>query len=315
MRYTAAFSFVFGTALCLHALPLRPGVAAANPDSGMRFLQLSSGILVFLLIPAMYVTARCRYDAIRVAELRDQSRLGEARFLLVRVLALDRDCRCNGQPVRRDLPDLNSSLRALEARVANEMSESATIIERTERARELAIMGLTDKASEVLLASDECETNPEACGLLATISEHRGDWETALSKYLKCLELWRSIPDDNRRKEGIHAATMGTAVCYRKLGRIRQAKEAWLSLLDISPTAETHFLLAQFFEDIQDTARAHEHARKAMEISPSRYSEKCQALISKMQTLHFGCFGVYRSATTDQSHHEKSSAVPPTLKR
>ena len=86
---------------------------------------------------------------------------------------------------------------------------------------------------------------------------------------------------------------MGTAFCFRKLGKIKEAETAWLKVLELSPGADSHFLLAQFFEDTQQTERAMSHAEKAMYLAPDRYRKDGNRMIDRMQTLHFGCLSVY----------------------
>ena len=71
-----------------------------------------------------------------------------------------------------------------------------------------------------------------------------------------------------------------------------------MALLSRRPTADIHSLIAQFYEDIQNTSKAQEHAMEAIKIAPSRYGEKGRALIEKMQQLHFGCLRVYRNSAS-----------------
>jgi hypothetical protein len=63
-------------------------------------------------------------------------------------------------------------------------------------------------------------------------------------------------------------------------------------VLALAPTAESHFLLAQFYEDTQQAMKAEAHARQAMILDRRRYLAEGQNLIDKLITLHFGCWGV-----------------------
>jgi tetratricopeptide (TPR) repeat protein len=81
--------------------------------------------------------------------------------------------------------------------------------------------------------------------------------------------------------------------CRRKLGRYAEAEATYLEMLELAPTAESHFLVAQFYEDTQQTAKAREHARKAMALAPDRYDDVGRRLINKLSVYHFGCLGVY----------------------
>jgi len=71
---------------------------------------------------------------------------------------------------------------------------------------------------------------------------------------------------------------------------LTEAEAAYRQRLDLAPTAESHFLLALFYEDTQQSARAREHARLAMQLSPARFGERGRRLIDKLDSLHFGCW-------------------------
>jgi tetratricopeptide (TPR) repeat protein len=69
------------------------------------------------------------------------------------------------------------------------------------------------------------------------------------------------------------------------------AEAAYQQLLELDPSADTHFLLAQFYEGTQQAAKAQFHARQAMALAPDRYDQAGQRLIDKLITHHFGCWG------------------------
>ena len=85
---------------------------------------------------------------------------------------------------------------------------------------------------------------------------------------------------------------MGLASCCRRQEWLNESRSQYLRLLTIKPSADTHFLVAQFFEDIQETETARHHAQLAIQTAPDRYRLKGQALIRKMQSLHLGCFRI-----------------------
>jgi tetratricopeptide (TPR) repeat protein len=81
------------------------------------------------------------------------------------------------------------------------------------------------------------------------------------------------------------------------MGRLSEARACYLRLLEINPNADTHFLLAQFFEDIQETSSAQHHALEAARLDPDRYRESGHQLIRKMRALHFRCLSVSGDST------------------
>jgi tetratricopeptide (TPR) repeat protein len=106
-------------------------------------------------------------------------------------------------------------------------------------------------------------------------------------------------------------ATTGIAYCERKLGRYAEAEAAYLERLALSPTAETHFLLASFYEDAQQTSNARTHARLAMALAPERYRQPGKKLIDKLDTLHFGCLsGFFADQASPGSAFSAAGGTP-----
>ncbi len=87
-------------------------------------------------------------------------------------------------------------------------------------------------------------------------------------------------------------AVTGIAFCQRKLGNKPAAATAYQELLGLAPTADTHFLLAQFYDDTQQAALADQHARKAISLDPARYAERGGQLIDKLRTTQFSCWAI-----------------------
>jgi tetratricopeptide (TPR) repeat protein len=151
------------------------------------------------------------------------------------------------------------------------------------------MLGRTDDALTAL----EGMTDAEAENLRATIRESRGDWAEALDSYTAAKAAWEAAAPSRPRAEGLLRATTGVAYCQRKLGRYDEAEAAYREVVKLAPTADSHFLLAQFYEDAQQTEPAREHARRAMALAPARYERRGKELIDKLAAYHFGCLGVF----------------------
>jgi tetratricopeptide (TPR) repeat protein len=100
---------------------------------------------------------------------------------------------------------------------------------------------------------------------------------------------------------GLLQATTGIAYCQRKLGHYADAEATYQQVLTLSPTADSHFLLAQFYEDAQQAEKARTHARRAMALAPTRYRQEGEKLIRKLTVYHFGCLSVF-TAENDRSN-------------
>jgi tetratricopeptide (TPR) repeat protein len=271
----------------LAALPWgrwRDGAATAR----QRLMLALVSALTCVLVPAVFVGARCRHDAARLDELIDQERIREAHALAEDLARLDPWRRVRDQPVANVEVILGKEVNRLESRVAAALSPDAGPAERLERGRDLARLGRTQQALETLTPL----TGADAEILRGAIHEARGDWPEGVAAYERAWTDAERSPASDARDAQIKTAITGIAYCQRKAGHYDQAEITYMKLLELAPTAETHFLLARFYDDAQDAQKAHRHARRAMELAPGRYREPGEILLRKMRTSQFGCMRV-----------------------
>lgn len=267
------------------AAPVRPPQSAAA--AGLL------GAVILAAAPLLYVEARCRSDAGRLASLIEQSRLGDAAALARGMLLLKPEQEFDERPLRRVAAGLDSSVRQLEASVAVPLAKDATDEQRVERARELAMLGREDEALAVLDQLERPNASVEALNLRGTIHETREEWELAGASFARSRAVAAALPESPEQQAGLADAIRGDAYAKRRLGRNAEAEAAYLEMLAVAPTADTHFLLAQFYEDTQQSAEARRHARAAMALAPGRYDAAAETLIDRLMTVHFGCGGVF----------------------
>jgi tetratricopeptide (TPR) repeat protein len=155
------------------------------------------------------------------------------------------------------------------------------------------MLGRTEAALAMLPSLEESNAAPSVAKLRGTIYETRGDWRAALASYQKARNGWESRPPSPERSAGLLQSTTGMAFCQRKMGRYADAEVMYGQVLALSPSADSHFLLAQFYEDTQQAAKARMHARRAIALSPARYREEGEKLIRKLSVFQFGCLGVF----------------------
>ena len=168
--------------------------------------------------------------------------------------------------------------------------------QRIERATQLAILGKSEDAIVLLLPSANSTEFAENSGhqLLGTLYQDRREWEESLFHFRLANEYWQKVSPSNLRQASLAQAIQGQAFALRKLGRIEEAEAAYQRLVQMAPSAENHFLLAQFYEDIQETSQATRYAHQAMQLSPAQFQASGKALIAKMKANHFGCFQLFR---------------------
>lgn len=251
-------------------------------------------LVVMLLVPWTYTQARCRHDAEALGELLGQLRFGEARVLAHKLIALDPSREFNGQPLRQTVEQLDAAVRQLAWNVAAPLQPSASEEDRLNRGRQLAMLGEVDAAIEVLKPLRGGATGADAANLMGTLEQNRSNWPAALELFSKAKTAWQSQPPSEEQAAGVAEAVAGIAHCQRKSGAYVAAEATYQELLGLSPTAETHFLLAQFYEDAQHAEKAAGHVRRAMAMAPDVYGEQGKKLLDKLAVYHFGCFRVGR---------------------
>jgi len=243
------------------------------------------GLITFGAVPPIYVHAHCRHDLDRLGEYLDQGRIGEASRLAQAVLKLDAHAELRGQPLGKLTAAIEREVIKLETLVAAEVPEDAAAHARLQRAQHLAMLGRTDAAVAALDKLSDATLAADADNLRGTIYESRGEWASALAAYLRAKDACASLPPS----ANLVRATTGVAYAQRKSGDYVGAAKSYQELLALTPNAETHFLLAQFYEDAQDADRASRHARRAMILNPGRYQKDGERLIRKLSVFQFGC--------------------------
>lgn len=290
-RSVVSFCITFGAILVVQSV-IRFSDQQSSNDRPTNILRAACCLIVLALVPRIYLDARGRHDAEQYISLRQQSRLGEASSLLRRVLILDPTIRKDGHLLRREQSELDREVDALNRHVSTEFSTTASFNQQLQRARVLAMLGHTNDAINTLIEKSETLESVDACILLGTMHENRHDWDSAIRYYGIAETLLKSFPEDADLSAPAYQVAMGAAYCYRRLSRLSEARACYLRLLEINPNAETHFLLAQFFEDIQETSLASHHALEAARLDPKLYREKGHQLIRKVRALHFRCLSV-----------------------
>ena len=249
--------------------------------------------LVLIVAPASYVNGRCRHDLGRLSEYVQQSRVGDAGALIRRLLVLDPTQQFNGHPLPGVAADIEKAVAQLNRTVASPLTATATLDQRLERAQALAMLGRSHEALELLSGVHEPAVTAEVQTLCGTIYEHRGAWQAALDAYQRARVAWEARPASAERAAGLLQAVTGMAYAQRKSGDYSAAAKTYEQVLALAPTADSHFLLAQFYEDAQQAGPARHHARVAMTMAPQQYQQQGSRLINKLAVYHFGCLGVF----------------------
>lgn len=286
-----------------HALAKAPKTAAIrlSPSDRPRstipqfITSLGLGILMLTLLPTVYVQARSQHEIAEFTNLIEQSRIGEARELIRTLTSMAPSTQIRGRPLDKVARELDREIQAIQLQVTGISPGTKSPEQRLHRCRLLAMLGHRDEALEELAAPGDTPLSPAASDLCGTIHETHANWSVALAFHHQAKTAWLHQPESPERTAGIFRATTRLAYCHRKLGAYDVAETEYRAALAQSPTADTHFLLAQFYEDMQQSTKARDHARQAMKLAPQRYQREGTQLINKLLVGHFGCLAVHRA--------------------
>lgn len=251
---------------------------------------LLAGAALFLF--KFYAHARAQREAERAQGLYEQGRLVAARDVLCGALAFNPRAWWRGMRLAEVAGRLEQAIAAIERRAREPLKSDAAAAERLSRARDLAMLERTDEALAVLDAAPLVSESAEAFNLRGTIFETRRAFAKARECYAAAKDRWQKREAGDEKAAGVVRALQGVAFCERKLGRLVEAEAGYQALLRHAPSADTHFLVAQFYEDVQLAGRSQVHAKEAMRLDPARYGERGRRLLDKLRSSQFGCWSV-----------------------
>lgn len=260
-----------------------------------RWLPFIVSLLILLVFPPFYTHVRIAHQARRARDLLEESRFGEAQVLLRQIVELRPHANWQGVDLSQALTRLHAIIVPMTDRVSDPLPADADADQRLARARDLAMLGRTEESLQTLAASPELDQHPAAHILRGAIDEAHGRWRAALKNYALAAAF---LNDSNANPADalMHAKVLaGIGHCERKLGHLQRAESAYQQLLALSPTAQTQFLLAQFYEDTQQTSLAATHAHQAATLDPSQFEDRAKTLKAKLTNSHFGCLSAYGS--------------------
>jgi hypothetical protein len=296
IRLLISFTFAGGIQFLVYPLVVgwecRSKQSPAFPDNTnapVRWLVFSAAML--LILPSSWIRARCDEDLRLYRELLEQSRIQEARDTLRDLLLLDPRFTEQGTSLRSELHLLTHQISRLEQSVSRPVPGNIPAAEGIERARILAMLARIPEA-QALLESELLKNNPESLVMRGRIHENQDEWLTAIEYYNQAEgQLMKSSvsPDRELRDQLL----LGRAFCSRRLGRLTNAEADYLQLLQSSPSPGNHFLLALFYDDVQNAPAALKHALAAQKLDSRNFGEAGRQLIRNLQDSHFGCFSVY----------------------
>jgi tetratricopeptide (TPR) repeat protein len=273
-------------AAVLAVVGFAPGEPRRMPLSIASFVLAA---LAWAALPWLYLQDRTNGALSRLSQLLAETRVGEADALARQLLLVAPQATVHGMPLQRAAIEIRRTADELRARIVQPLPPTATGDDRLARAQDLAMLG---RAPEALALLDNANS-VAGLQLRGIILKTTGRYGSALEALERAHSTLRAQPPSAERQAMLIHVTREIAACERKLGNYAAAERTYRELAKLAPTAETHFLLAQFYDDAQQAEAAQHHARRAMELDPATYEQPGRQLIDRLITHHFGCWGVF----------------------
>ncbi|QDT41518.1 Tetratricopeptide repeat protein [Gimesia alba] len=293
LRPTIAFWLLISSLLLAGNL-FRYQESASTPRQGALVWLLVC--ITALVVPAFYTQSRVDEMVTQTEEYLGSGRLGDARKLTREICVLSPWQNIGGTSAGDLARDLDRDCYEIERNLAFMKRRPVQSEEfHFQQARLLSILGQLTAAIRLLEPwTGKSGASPLSYQLLGNIYQQQENWEKSERYYQRALKAWKSLPYSEQQQAGIVAAWKGMAFAERKRGNYAEAEVAYLSALSLVPTADQHYLLAQFYEDTQQTTKARDHAQQAMALNASRYAIPGKKLLTSLQQQHFGCLNVWR---------------------
>lgn len=257
-------------------------------------------LAIAIVVPEACVDSRVRREHERLQQFRNDGRVAEALAAARSLSEIRPRSRVEtnaGRSISTTelVQSLSKRVTALEQRL-DRLAPDGTPETRLRRGRLLGQLSRRPAAIEELKPVPELGTlrqQIEACLLLGVLHVDEEQWQIGLNWYRQAMRR-ASHPSGQADTDAMTRALKGMGYSYRKLGRYSEAAEAYDALIAIAPTADHHFLLAQFYEDAQESRLARRHAEKAIQLAPTRWRGPGERLIDRLVTRQFGCFHAFR---------------------
>ena len=261
---------------------IRDSTAAAESTPQIAWLSL---ILLACLPAGVYRLARVTQTTDRLQELQSQSRIGEFASLSQDLLTIAPAVSIQNQKLAKLLRPTEQQLQSMKTALTQ-------IQDPVQKARLLAILGRRAEALDTLdIDSSDDQVPAERCLLMGTIYEHESDWKKGEYWYNRARSQLEKTQSKNEKLWA--TAYRGLGFCHRKQRDNRAAETAYLHLLEVEPTAGTHFLLAQFYQDAQAGKKSAFHLEEAVQLAPELFEEQASEMKAKLQSYQFSCWKVW----------------------
>ena len=291
-RTTVATTVMLVVMMLSRELITVPALPSSIDQSWTAKLTL---IAITTLIPAAYVDSVAEGLRIELERSLQSRRFSLALHHADRLWQLDPNGSIEDQSIRAVNSKIAEEVADLESALRRPLSQHATSSEIVHRVRILMQLDRNVEAVRllVLLAQDP-RFQPISLDYLGLCFQRLGRYQESLNAYQAAVTHWASQPTDARQQSSIASAWKGVGFAARRLNQRGLEEHAYRRLVDISPTASNHMLLAQCYREHQKTELAVRHNAVAVQLDPD-LQERSESMLSSISADHFGCWLVPRS--------------------
>lgn len=245
-----------------------------------------------LFVPASYVDAVA--DGIRI-DLENS--LGARRYALAAhqahtLMELKPSGSVHGKALVELLPELRQTVDDLESDLGRPLPPHAPI---GQIARRITLLMHLDRFEEALRLLNplrrDARFQPICLDYQGLCWQRLQQYPESLDAYQNAVAYWNTQPDSDRKRVSLASAWKGIGFAARHLGHRTLEENAYRTLVDLSPTAENHFLLAQCYSEHQKTRLAAEHSTIAVQLDP-KLRVQSESMVTSMSRDHFGCLQI-----------------------
>lgn len=284
---TASLMAVVMLACALFGCTLRLPMFAKKSWSMLLLL-----VLFAVFVPVAYTDAVADGVRIDLENSLDSGRFALAQRQAWTLSELTPRGMIRDQPLTTLVSELDQTVSRLEAEVRRSLSPRPPI---SEVGRRITSLMHLDRMEDALRLLNPLARNPQFRPICLDYQglcwQRLEQYSKSLDAYQSAVAYWQSQPGSDQKRVSMASAWKGVGFAARRLSDRSLEEHAYRTLVELSPTAESHFLLAQSYSDHQKTKLAAKHSAIAVQLDPQWRSQSESMLIS-MSRDHFGCLQI-----------------------
>ncbi len=290
-RTSVALLAMLGLGLFHHCLAQPRSTADVGLPAGAIHLLL---LLAAVLVPSSYADAVADGLRSHLQQSLENQRTLRAYQQAAQLSQLKPHWKIGDVAVDRLRPQLQEAVERLLSEAQLPLGDSPSLSQLGRRITVLVQLERPQAALPLVRSLTAGPTpHPVALDFLGLCYQRLEQPNASLQAYRRAVEYWTEQPPSGNKSNGMASALRGIAFAARRLEDRTLEEVTYRELLQVAPTAEHHFLMAQCYREHQKTALAAEHARQASELDPAM-SDSTNSILRTLSMDHFGCLQVPR---------------------